>query len=44
MLGVYAPSVPLKELREAMETWSGELSRILRERPGTRTRTGEDVS
>lgn len=26
MLGIYAPSVPLKELREAMETWSGELS------------------
>ncbi len=38
MLGIYAPSVPLKELRAAMETWSGELSRILRERPETRTR------
>jgi integrase len=30
MLGTYAPSVPLKELREAMETWAAELARILR--------------
>jgi integrase len=29
MLGVYAPSVPLKELREAMDTWARELARIL---------------
>lgn len=31
MLGTYAPSVPLKELRDAMETWAAELSRILGE-------------
>jgi hypothetical protein len=42
MLGTYAPSVPLKELRAAVETWSGELARILRERPEVRTRTGEE--
>jgi hypothetical protein len=30
MLGTYAPSVPLKELRDAMETWAAELARILR--------------
>ena len=43
MLGIYAPSVPLKELRTAMETGSGELARILRERLQIRTGIGEDV-
>jgi integrase len=29
LLGTYAPGVPLKELRAAMETWAAELGRIL---------------
>jgi hypothetical protein len=31
LLGTYAPSVPLKELREAMQTWADDLGRILGE-------------
>jgi hypothetical protein len=29
LLGVYAPSVPLRELRAAVDTWAAEFSRIL---------------
>jgi integrase len=39
MLGVYAPSVPLRELRAAMDAWAGELERILDARPAP-TREG----
>ena len=28
LLGTYAPGVPLKELREAMEAWAADLTRI----------------
>jgi len=37
LLGTYAPGVPLKELRDVMETWAADLARIL----GESTKAGE---
>jgi integrase len=43
LLGVYAPSAPLKDTRAALALWSEELARVLREEPKIRTRTGADA-
>jgi hypothetical protein len=43
LLGVYAPSAPLKDTRAALELWSEELVRVLCEAPKIRTSTGVDA-
>ena len=43
LLGVYAPSAPLKDTPAALELWSKELARVLCEEPKIRTRMGADA-
>jgi hypothetical protein len=43
LLGVYAPSAPLKDTRAALELWSDELARVLGKEPKIRTCTAVDA-
>ena len=44
LLGVYAPSAPLRDTRDALERWGEELARILGEGEGSEAEATQRVT